>query len=107
MLVGRTARSAWPDPVNDGLRVLCRLPGFARCVRLLLNDRPGGSELGQLTTVEAANWSALCLASGIFCALALALSLGIMLCVVSRERTCPPYISYQRAVLFCRQPRWR
>src|SRR3546814_2869223 len=65
MLVGRTARSAWLDPVNDGLWVLCRLPGFARCVRLLLNDRPGGTEMGQLTTVEAANWMALYLATGI------------------------------------------
>src|SRR3546814_7169602 len=97
MLVGRTARSAWLEPVNDGLWVLCRLPGFARCVRLLLNDRPGGTEMGQLTTVEAANWMALYLATGNCCAMALALSIGMMLCAVYCERSWTAVTSWQAA----------
>src|SRR3546814_6543806 len=67
---------------------------------LLLNDRPGGTEMGQLTTVEAANWMALYLATGICCAMAFALSIGMMLCVVYRERSWTAVTSWQAALLF-------
>src|SRR3546814_1062106 len=40
ILVERIAGPALLDPVRQGRWVLGRLPGFARCGRLLLNDRP-------------------------------------------------------------------
>ena len=83
------------------------MPGFARCVRLLLNDRPGGTEMGQLTTVEAANWMALYLATGICCAMAFALSIGMMLCAVYRERSWTAVTSWQAALLFVPRTWWR
>src|SRR3546814_6355243 len=76
-------------------------------LRLLLNDRPGGTEMGQLTTVEAANWMALYLATGICCAMAFALSIGMMLCAVYRERSWTAVTSWQAALLFVPRTWWR
>src|SRR3546814_17365551 len=63
--------------------------------------------MGQLTTVEAANWMALYLATGICCAMAFALSLGMMLCAVYRERSWPAVTSWQAALLFVPRTWWR
>ncbi|SCW86351.1 hypothetical protein SAMN02927924_03460 [Sphingobium faniae] len=63
--------------------------------------------MGQLTTVEAANWMALYLATGICCAMAFALSIGMMLCVVYRERSWTAVTSWQAALLFVPRTWWR
>src|SRR3546814_7849806 len=63
--------------------------------------------MGQLTTVEAANWMALYLATGICCAMAFALSIGMMLCAVYRERSWTAVTSWQAALLFVPRTWWR
>lgn len=63
--------------------------------------------MGQLTPVEAANWMALYLATGICCAMAFALSSGMVLCAVYRERSWAAVTSLKAAILFVPRTWWR
>src|SRR3546814_14514830 len=58
-------------------------------------------------SVEAANWMALYLATGICGAMAFALSIGMMLCAVYRERSWTAVTSWQAALLFVPRTWWR
>lgn len=63
--------------------------------------------MGQLTAIEAANWMALYLATAICCAIALALSIGMMVCVMYRERSWTAVNSVRSALLFVPRTWWR
>lgn len=63
--------------------------------------------MGQLTTVEAANWIALYLAAGICCVIALVLSSGIILCEVYRDRSWAGINSVRSALMFMPRTWWR
>ncbi|WP_336960541.1 hypothetical protein [Sphingobium aquiterrae] len=63
--------------------------------------------MGQLTTVEAANWMALYLAAGVCCAMALVLSSGMIICELYRERSWAAINSVRSALMFVPQTWWR
>lgn len=63
--------------------------------------------MGQLTEIEAANWMALYVATGICCAMAFALSCGMVMCAVYREHSWTAITFLRSALLFVPRTWWR